>query len=181
MSALRFYISFHASLKNSVYYLKLQFHQNPSLSNEPQTNHFKIGILIYLKTLPKCLKRKEHKKIGFRAKNSEPVKALANWLNRPRYWSTGSFFLVKFGREEQKIPSLSLSLSLSSISLSFSVKRFSFSIDLRLKVTVTCQALNTPTASEPVDPQLDRLRLLFYFLFSQGQKPINRELHFIYV
>ena len=29
MGALRIYISFHASLKNSVYALKLHFHQNP--------------------------------------------------------------------------------------------------------------------------------------------------------
>ena len=30
MGALRFYISFHASLENLVYSLKLQFHKNPS-------------------------------------------------------------------------------------------------------------------------------------------------------
>ena len=42
----------------------------------PRQNVLKIDISIYLKTLPKCQKRKEHKNIGFRGQNIEPVEAL---------------------------------------------------------------------------------------------------------
>ena len=34
--------------------------------------------------------------------------------------------------------------------------------------------------NEPVDPQLDQLKLFFGFFDFQGYKPMNRELHFIY-
>ena len=43
-------------------------------------------MLIHLKTLPKCYKRKELKKIGFRDQKAKPVEALANWLNRLGNW-----------------------------------------------------------------------------------------------
>ena len=65
------------------------------LSNKPQANYFKIGILIYLKTLPNCQKRKNHKKIGFWAKNGELIEALASQLNRPGYQSTNYLFLIE--------------------------------------------------------------------------------------
>ena len=52
------------------------------LSKVPYAKRFKIGILFHLKTLPKCYKRKELKKIGFQGQNTKPVKALANRLNR---------------------------------------------------------------------------------------------------
>ena len=88
MSLFRFYISFHAYLKNSVYSLKFSFIKTRVLSNVTQTKRFKIDILIYLKTLPKYQKRKEQKNIGFWAQNGEPTKALANRLNRLRYQLT---------------------------------------------------------------------------------------------
>ena len=78
------------------------------------------------------LKEKIPKKIGFQAKNGESIEVLANRLNRSGYWLTGSLFPIEV--------------------FVFPVEVFAFSIDLQLRVTVTCQALNAPTANEPVDP-----------------------------
>ena len=56
----------------------------------------------------------------------------------------------------------------SSSSLSFSVEGSFFLIEVRSRVTVTYQTLNAPTASELIDPQLDRSRLFFvFFLLSR--------------
>ena len=110
------------------------------LSNEPQAKHFKIGIYYYLKTLSKCQKQKDQKNIGFWAKNGELVKALskpAQLVKVPvEVWSRGA--------------KNTLSLPVDFLS--------------RSRVKVTCQALNVPTSSEPISPQLDRLMLLFGFL-----------------
>ena len=42
--------------------------------------------------MPKCWKQKDQKKIGFWAKNGEPIEALTNWL---RYWSTCYSFPIE--------------------------------------------------------------------------------------
>ena len=65
------------------------------LSNVLQAKRFKIDILIYLKTLPKCQKIKEQKKIGFQAQNGEPIEAPVNQLNWLGYRSTSSLCLIE--------------------------------------------------------------------------------------
>nr|CAN70899.1 hypothetical protein VITISV_022769 [Vitis vinifera] len=49
-----------------------------------------------------CYKQKDLKKIGFRAKNGELVKALANLLNQLEYQSTGYFFPVEVWSRDTK-------------------------------------------------------------------------------
>ena len=93
-----------------------------------------------------------------------------NRLNRLRYWSTSYPFLVE--RRKKRY--------LSSNSLSFPVEGFVFQVKVRSRVSIICQALNTPTASELINPQLDQSRLLFGFFGFRCQKPINKEFYFIY-
>ena len=103
--------------------------------------------------MTKCLKRKELKKIGFRGQKgsigqgygqpAQPVEELVDRLcssdRRP----------VEGGQK----------VSLSSGSLLFLVEGIILPIEVRsrtgrgsVEATVTYQALNSPTASEPVDP-----------------------------
>ena len=44
----------NAWVQNSVYPLNFDFIKTRVLSNVPYAKHFKIDILIHLKTLPKC-------------------------------------------------------------------------------------------------------------------------------
>ena len=130
------------------------------LTNLPQAKCFKIGLIIFLKTLPKCQKIKESKNRFFGAKKAQPVN---------RLWSSdrGS---VEGGQKS----------SLSPSSLLFPIEVFLLPVEVRLstgrgpvEATVTCHALNAPMASEPIDPQLERTRLPFAFFDSRAQKPIN--------
>ena len=126
------------------------------------------------KTLPKCQKRKGQKRQVFGPK----------MVNRLRHQSTNS--------TGQGIGRLVRSSWLRGVknTLSIPVAFPSRSRDLPSQLMSNQGSvegnghlpsiLNASTASESVDPQLDRLRLLFSFLSSRGQKPINRELHFIY-
>ena len=100
--------------------------------------------------------------MGFRAKNGELIEALANRLNRLRV-SVDQFPLPDRGPIKK-----SKKHFLSFSSLSFLVNVFTFPIEVQSRVTVTCQSLNAPMANELINPQLDRLRLLFGFLGSQG-------------
>ena len=93
------------------------------------------------------MKQKDQKKIGFWVKNDESVEALANRLNQLGYWLTDYSFPIEVRSRDTKNL-----LSLLVVFLS------------RSRVTTTCQAFNAPTASEPVDPQLDWSRLFFGFL-----------------
>ena len=156
MSALRIFTRFMQLRKLGLFFktsisLKLEF-----LTNVPQAKCFIIGLIIHLKTLPKCQKRKELKNIGFRGQKVQPVEPMANRLNRLRNLSTSCPRPVEDrSRDAQKV-------SLSPSSLFFPIE-----------ATVTCHALNTPTTSEPVDPQLDQSRLPFAVFNSRAQKPIN--------
>ena len=63
--------------------------------------------------------------------------------------------------------------SLYSSSLSFPVKGYAFPIDVQSRIMITCQTLNAPTASEPIE-------VTFWHFGFRGYKPINWEFHFIY-
>ena len=54
MGALRIFTSFHASLETRFMHSSHISIKTQVLSNKPQANHFKFGILVYLKTLSKC-------------------------------------------------------------------------------------------------------------------------------
>ena len=89
MSALRCFTCFMQHRKLGLLFktsisLKLEF-----LTNVPQVKCFIIGLIIHLKTLPKCQKRNELKKQVFRAKKTQPIEVMANRLNRLRNRLTG--------------------------------------------------------------------------------------------
>ena len=103
--------------------------------------------------------KKQKKEIGFQANNGELVEALAKLaqstrvpINRLPLSSRGSV-------EKCKKHTLSLPVALPS-----RLRSSQGSVNVRSKVSVTCQELNAPMASEPVDRQLDQSRLLFGFL-----------------
>ena len=156
MSVLRIFTRFMQLRKLGLFF-KISISLKPEfLTNVPQAKCFIIGLIIHLNTLPKCQKKKELKKIGFRGKKCSTGRGhgqSAQPVEEPVDQLTSS------GRgpveDAQKV-------SLSPSSLIFPVE-----------ATVTYQALNAPTASEPVDPQLDRTRLHFSVFDSRAQKPIN--------
>ena len=74
---------------------------------------FKIDILIYLKTLPKCQKRKEQKKIGFRGQIVESVEALGQPA-QPAKILVDRFPFPDQGRVEECKNTLSLSVAFPS-------------------------------------------------------------------
>ena len=95
MRAHRIFTSFHASLETRFIHSSHISIKTQVLSNESQANHFKIGILIYLKTLPKCQKRKDQKYIGFGSKMVNRSRLYINRLNRLGYRQTDSLFPIK--------------------------------------------------------------------------------------
>ena len=155
MSALRIFTSFMQLRKLSLFFKTLISLKPEFLTNVPQAKCFIIGLIIHLKTLPKCWKRKESKKIGFRGQKAQPIKEPINQLPSSRQGPV---------KDAPKTFSLSLPVAFSSQSRS----------DRGLvEATVTCHSLNVLTANEPVDPQLDRSRLPFAVFDSRAQKPIN--------
>ena len=84
MSALRIFIRFMHLRKLGLFF-KTSISLKPKfLTNVPQAKCFIIGLIIHLKTLPKCQKRKELKKQVFRAKKAQPIEVMVNQLNRLR-------------------------------------------------------------------------------------------------
>ncbi|RVW88995.1 Starch synthase 1, chloroplastic/amyloplastic [Vitis vinifera] len=78
---------------------------------------------------------------------------LANRLNQLGYRSTG-YSLVEVQSRDAK----------NTLSLPVAFLSRSRDLSSQSKVTVTCQALNAPTVSEPINPQLNWSRPLFDFL-----------------
>ena len=145
MSALRIFIHFMQLRKLGLFFKTLISLKPEFLTNVPQAKCFIISLIIHLKTLPKCQKRKELKKIGFQGQKgstgrgydqpTQPVEVMVNRLNR----------LCSSGRGRQKSLSFSQQPSLPGRGDSLLGRG-------PVKVTVTYHALNAPTASEPVDP-----------------------------
>ena len=167
MSALRIFTRF-MHLKKLGLLFKTSISLKPEfLTNVSQAKCFIIGLIIHLKTLPKCQKRKELKKIGFRGQKGstgrgygqpaqpveEPVDRLPSSGRGPVKGCTKSFSLS----QQPSLPGRGDSLTGRG----------------PVEATVTCHALNVLTASELVDPQLDRTRLSFAVFDLRAQKPIN--------
>ena len=133
MSALRIFTRFMHLRKLGLFF-KTSISLKPEfLTNVPQAKCFIIGLIIYLKTLPKCQKIKELKKQVFGAKKAQLVEAMANRLNRLRNRSTGCARpiedrLCSFGQELVKGGQ---KVSLSSSSLLFPVEGILFSVEVR--------------------------------------------------
>ena len=153
MSALRIFIRFMHLRKLGLFFKTSTSLKPEFLTNLPQAKCFKIGLIIYLKTLPKCQKRKESKNRFFGAKKAQPVEEPVD-----RLWSSGRG-PIEGGQKS----------SLSPSSFLFRVEV----IPLPVEAMVTRDALNAPTASEPVNPQLDRTRLPLAIFEFRAQKPIN--------
>ena len=80
MSALRIFTHFMQLRKLGLFF-KTSISLKPEfLTNVPQAKCFIIGLIIHLKTLPKCQKRKE-----FKNRFSRPKR-----LNQSKLWPTGS-------------------------------------------------------------------------------------------
>ena len=94
----------------------------------------------------------------FRPKMVNRSRLCPNRLNRLGNQSTGSLFSVEVRLRGAK----------STLSLLVAFLSWSRDLSSQSRVTVTYEALKAPTASELVDPQLDRLRLLFGFLGSRS-------------
>ena len=115
MSALRIYISFHASLKNSVYALKLHFNQNPSFIKWTLGKSFQNWHINLPKDLAKVLEEKIIENDRFSRQNGEPVKALA----KPAQSAKGTSWPIpssrsRSGWEMKKTLSLSLPVAFLS-------------------------------------------------------------------
>ena len=121
MSALRIFIRFMQLRKLGLFF-KTSISLKPEfLTNVPQAKCFIIGLIIHLKTLTKCQKRKELKKQVFEAKKAQWVKIMANRLNRLRNQSTGCARPIEDrSREAKKF--LSLPIAFFSRSRGFSYR-----------------------------------------------------------
>ena len=120
MSALRIFTRFMQLRKLGLFF-KTSISLKPEfLTNVPQAKCFIIGLIIHLKTLPKCQKRKELKKQVFGAKKAQPVEAKANRLNRLRNRSTDFPRLVEGCQK----------ISLSPSCLLFSVEVILFLVEV---------------------------------------------------
>ena len=153
MSTLRIFTHFMQLRKLGLLFKTSILLKPEFLINVPQAKYFIIDLIIHLKTLPKCQKRKKFKKQVFGAKKAQPIKEPVDRL-------------CLFGRGRSK--------SLSLFQQPFLPDRWdSLPGRYPVEAMVTCKALNAPTASELVDPQLDRTRLPFVVFDSRAQKLIN--------
>ena len=123
MSTLIIYISFHAYLKNLIYTLKLRFIKTRDLSNEPYAKLFKIGILIYLNTLPKCWKKKITEKYRFSSQKLWTDRGNGQLAQSARVLFD-RFLLPDRGLIERRKKHI-----ISSSSLSFSIEWFAFPVE----------------------------------------------------
>ena len=103
--------------------------------------------------------------MGFQGQKAEQVKAIANQLSRLGNRSTDCPCPVEGCQKH----------TLSSSSLLFPVEVHPFPVNLRLwfdrgpvEATTTYQSIKCPTASDPVDPQLDRSRVPFVVFDSRA-------------
>ena len=113
-----------------------------------------VSKLTYYFTERPCLSARSKKTRKGRFSGQKMVNRSRHWPNRVNwlgYRSTGYSFLVEVRSREAK----------NTISLPIAFLSQSKDLSSQSRVTVTCQTLNAPMASEMVNPQLDRSRLLF--------------------